>query len=179
MNATLRGLLRRMAQFGRALEDTALVTLLGTMIGLATLQILARNSVIFRDFLIALGTNLVWADELLRLLVLWLALLGAVAASREDRHIKIDLLSRFLAGRGLLAAQILVDLFTAAVCGVVAWQSLIFVRATRSFGDTVLGDLPAWIFQAVLPLAFAVIAYRYGLFVTKKVYQLASGRVPT
>jgi TRAP-type C4-dicarboxylate transport system permease small subunit len=58
---------------------------------------------------------------------------------------------------------IVVDAFTAAVCGVLAYYSWTFVRDSRAFGDTLLGDWPAWLFQLVLPVGFALIAYRYAL----------------
>ena len=176
----VRRVMRHAARFGRLLEDSALVALLSAMIGLAVLQILTRNSDAVRGFLLEyLGTNLVWADELLRIMVLWVALVGAIAASREDRHISIDLLSRFLPGRWRLAGQVVVDLFTAVVCAVIAWHAAIFVDQTHAFGDTVLGGQPAWVAQLIIPLAFAIISYRYGLFFLKKLYWLVRGQVPT
>ncbi len=124
------------------------------MIGLATLQIVLRN---FFD------SGLGWADEALRLMLLWLALLGALAATRDDRHIRIDVLSRFVPGRlrDIVAAAL--DAFAAGVCGVIAWQSYLFVRDARAFEDTVLGDFPAWIAQSILPAAFGLIALRFAM----------------
>jgi TRAP-type C4-dicarboxylate transport system permease small subunit len=49
------------------------------------------------------------------------------------------------------------------VCGLLAWFSLRFVRDSREFGDVLLGDLPAWWFQLILPVGFGLIAYRYGV----------------
>ena len=51
--------------------------LLLVMILLATTQILLRD---------LLETGLSWADPVLRLLVLWLALLGAMAATRDHNN---------------------------------------------------------------------------------------------
>lgn len=137
---------------GRLLENVALVLLLGTMIGLAAAQIFLRN---------VLGGGLAWADELLRILVLWVALLGAVAASRDRRQIVIDIVSRFLPPRAQFVAGVIVDLFTAGVAALLAWHSLRFVSESRLYEDRLLGDLPAWAFQAIMPLAFGLIAYRY------------------
>lgn len=139
-------------RLGRWLEDAVLVLLLAGMIGLAATQILLRN---------VLDSGLVWADELLRILVLWVGLAGALAASRDRNQIRIDVLSRFLAPRARHAVRILTDLFTAAVCLVVAWHSLVFVRGSLEFGDTLLGNLPAWWFQVILPAGFFLIGWRY------------------
>lgn len=56
---------------------------------------------------------------------------------------------------------IIVDLFAVAVAGVLAWYSWEFVAESREFGDQIFGELPVWPFQTVLPVGFALIAYRY------------------
>ena len=115
-----------------------------------------------------------WGDGLVRLMVLWLALLGAIAASRDNRQIKIDLLSRSLSEPLQRVARITTDLFTAIVTGLLAWHSWRFVRESRLYGDTLLDDWPAWVFQLILPIGFGLICYRY---VLRAVQQLA-GKPP-
>ena len=68
--------LRKLDQLLRHFEDGVLAVLLGGMILLATLQIGLRN---FAD------TGFIWADPLLRIMVLWLGLVGAVAATLAHR----------------------------------------------------------------------------------------------
>ena len=60
-------------------------------------------------------------------------------------------------------ANIAVDLFTAIVTGILAWYSAQFVLDSYEFGDRLLGTWPAWAFQLILPIGFALIAYRYTL----------------
>ncbi len=142
----------RAERLGRWLENTLLAVVLFAMIGLAAAQVLLRG---------VLGGGLAWADEALRLLVLWAAMLGAIAASRDNVHLRIDLLSRFLPAAWRRLTAVLVDLFAAGVSAILAWYSWRFVAGSREFGDQVLGSWPAWPFQAVLPAAFALIGYRY------------------
>ena len=156
-------ILARLERAGKLGEDAILVLILTTMILLAAGQIILRN---FMDI------GFIWADEMLRMLVLWLAVAGAVAASRNDKHINIDVLNRFLPQRIALAVKVLVHLFTAVVCGFVAWHSLAFVQMSREFEDVLLGNIPAWILQAVLPVGFGLIAWRYSLFTVKEVLKL-------
>ncbi len=146
------GLLERAERLGRSLETTFLVVLLTAMLLLGGSQIFLRNIV---------GGGLAWGDEALRIMVLWLALIGAVAASREDRHVSIDLASRILSSRWQRPVAALVHAVTALVCLVLAWYALNFVAESREFEDVLLGDLPAWWFQSVLPIAFFLIGYRY------------------
>ncbi len=152
MTGDAAGLGDRLERVGRALEDLVLIILLSAMILLATSQILLRN---------VFDSGFIWADEVLKLMVLWLALFGAVAASRADKHISIDVVSRFLSPSLRLISQVVVNAFTAGVCGLLAWHSARFVYSAWEFGDELVGGLPAWWFQIVMPIAFALIAWRY------------------
>ncbi len=107
--------------------------------------------------------GLPWADGVIRLAVLWLAVIAAIAASRDDRHIAIDFAGRLLPDRVRRPVNALVELFTAAVAGLLAWHALSFVRDSFAFGDVLLGNWPAWIFQSILPIGFALLCYRYAL----------------
>jgi TRAP-type C4-dicarboxylate transport system permease small subunit len=144
--------LERAQGFGRMLENTLLVAGIAALILIATGQILLRN---------VFSIGLVWADGALRLIVLWLALLGAVAASRDNKHIAIDVIDRFLTQRMRRITAVARHVVTCAVSAALAWYSWVFVRDSREFGDTMLGDWPAWWFQIIMPVAFALIAYRY------------------
>ena len=68
----------------------------GWTVVLAALQIVLRYG---------FDSGIAWADPLLRVLVLWLGLLGALAATRDRRHITIDVLSRMLPARAKAAAD--------------------------------------------------------------------------
>jgi len=136
----------------RHVEDTLLALLLGTMVLLASGQILLRN---------VFEAGLPWADPLLRALVLWVGLLGALVASRENRHISIDVLSRLLPPRVRDPARGLTNLFTAGVAGVVAYHALRFAASDYAAGTEAFTGVPAWIVESIVPFAFAVVALRY------------------
>lgn len=159
MNPERLTFLERCEQVGRLLENSLLMLMLGAMIGLGAMQIVQRN---------LFGTAFVWSDELLRILVLWLALAGAVAASRDDKHISIDILSRILSEKNRLLLRLVLDLFTTVVCSLLAWHSARFVLVEKEFGATLLGGLPAWPFQVIIPIAFLLIAWRYGVFLAQR-----------
>jgi TRAP-type C4-dicarboxylate transport system permease small subunit len=145
-------LYRTAARWGRRLEDALLVALLAGMVLIGATQIFMRNVV---------GEGLGWADESQRLIVLWLALLGAMAASRDRRQLRIDLAARYLRGPVRTVLEVFSDLATAAAAGVIGWYALAFVRESYAFGDLLLGVIPAWLIQAILPLAFLVIGLRH------------------
>jgi TRAP-type C4-dicarboxylate transport system permease small subunit len=155
-----KSLLAALERFGRAAENVALVALLGSLILLAVAQIVLRE---------VFGTGLFWADEVVKLLVLWLALVGSIAATRDNRHIRIDALSHLLPDKWIGLIRILVDVFAALVCGVIAWQAFRYLQLEIEFEDTVLINVPAWIAHIILPAAFALISYRFAVSVAGQV----------
>lgn len=145
-------LAKRLERWGTAAENFVLVLLLGALMLLAVGQIVMR---IFFSF------GFIWADELVKLLVLWIALVASIAASRSDRHLRIDVLSNFVAIKYARVPRLIVDAFAAFVCGVLSWQSWRYMQLTIEFEDTVLVDLPAWIAYGLLPLSFGLMCYRF------------------
>lgn len=154
MNARQYRWLELADRWGRWLENGVLFLLLSGLIVLASTQILLRN---------ALSMGFPWADGLIRLMVLWLGLAGGIAASRDRKQIAIDVLTRALPAGIKRFTDIVAHLFTALVTGLLAWHSLRFVRDSYAFGDTLVNDWPAWLFQLILPIGFAAICYRYVL----------------
>jgi TRAP-type C4-dicarboxylate transport system permease small subunit len=157
--------LARLERFGRAAENTLLVLLLTAMIVLAVGQIALRE---------LFDTGLIWADELVKLLVLWIAMLGSVAASRDDRHLRIDVLSHLLSDKMISVVRLVVEIFAAVICAVVTWHAFRWLQIEFEDGDTLLIDFPAWIAHGVLPLAFILMTYRFGLSSLKRIVHLAS-----
>jgi TRAP-type C4-dicarboxylate transport system permease small subunit len=142
----------RAERIGRAVETCLITTLLGGLILLASAQILLRN---------VFSTGLTWSDGLTRLIVLWLALLGALAASRDGRHVTMGALVRWLPPRLHGVVGVCADAFAAIVSGTLAWHALRFVADSREYGDLLLGDVPAWWLQALMPAVFALIAVEF------------------
>lgn len=148
----MKDVLAKLETVGRIAENAALIVLLGTMILLSVAQIVLRQ---FFD------GSLVWADELIKIIVLWLAMIGSIAAARDNRHIRIDVLSHVLPDKAVTFTRALVDVFAAIVCAVIAWQAWRYLQLEIEFDETVLVDKPAWIAHAVVPVAFLVISYRF------------------
>ncbi len=148
----MKQLLSRLEHIGRIAESAALVTLLSAMMLLAVGQIVLRE--IF-------ATGFIWADELIKIMVLWLAMVGSIAACRDDRHIRIDALSHVLPDNLIKLVRIVVDVFAAVVCAVIAWHAYRYLQLEIEFEDSVLLDTPAWIAHIIVPLAFALVSYRF------------------
>jgi len=159
----IRQSLARLEQFGTALETVALVMMLSAIIIIGVAQI------VLREFF---NSGIVWADELIRLIVLWLAMVGSIAACRENRHIRIDALSHVLSSLAVKIVRIVVDLFAAAVVAIIAYHAWRYLQVEIEYEVTVLVDPPAWLAHMILPLAFALIAYRFLVSVIRDAFEL-------
>jgi TRAP-type C4-dicarboxylate transport system permease small subunit len=91
-------------------------------------------------------------------------MIGAMVATRGDRQITIDVVSRFLPDRWRSGVRVLTDWFTAVVAAVVAWSAYRLVLGDREAGGVAIASLPVWVCESIVPVAFAVIALRYLLF---------------
>ena len=145
---------RRIQMILQRVEDTILVGLLLLMIVLAVTQIFLRN---------LFGAGIVWSDVMVRILVLWVGLIGAMVASRRDNHIAIDLLDRYLPERAKVYTDLAVRLFTALICMIVAYYSLLFVQMEFADGGMAFARVPTWLCEAIIPFSFTVISLRYFL----------------
>lgn len=158
-------LLERLERTGRHLETILLVFLLGSMMLLAVGQIVLRE---------VFSTGFVWADELIKLMVLWLAMVGSIAASRENRHIRIDALSHILPKLAVDLTRALVDVFAAIVSGIIAWQTWRYLQVEIEYEDMVLVNVPAWIAHSVLPAAFLLISFRFVVLFIKQIGEIVT-----
>lgn len=134
------------------LENGILMAALITMIFMAVMQIVLRN---------LFGIGLIWAESSLRVLVLWLALLGAMVATRDKGHINIDVATHYLPDRVLVYINALVSLFSAGICAVVFWYSLDLVRIEYEDQTIAFANVPTWLCQSIIPFAFLIMSLRF------------------
>lgn len=156
----------QLLRLSRTVEDSFLVVLLTSMVGLAVTQILLRN---------LFESGISWADPLLRLLVLWVGLAGAMVATRQDHHISIDVVTRILPTRLQLAVRVFVDIFTGTVSAVIAFHAVRLVQMDYEAASIAFADVPSWLCELIIPLAFGIIAFRYLIYAVVHACQFLRG----
>ena len=129
-----------------------MVIVLLLMVIFAFLQVVLRNM---------FDEGILWGDILLRHLVLWVGFLGASLATREKKHINIDLFNRFLPRRGKEISLLITNLFSVFICILLTDASWTFVRDEKMMGTTLFADVPAWYFQIIIPIGFFLMAFRF------------------
>jgi TRAP-type C4-dicarboxylate transport system permease small subunit len=133
-------------------EGSLLVLLLSIMVGLSFLQVILRN---------VLGEGIVWADILLRHLVLWIGFLGASLAVSHQRHIGIDALTRSLSHRWQMAVRVVTNIFAAFMCFILFEASRTFLEYEIEDGRVLFFNIPEWYFQLIIPAGFALLMVHF------------------
>lgn len=133
-------------------EEYLLALMLAALISAGLLQVILRN---------LFDTGILWNESLIRILVLWLTLIGSITATRGNRHIKINILDRLLADYLLPYWQVLLNLVSAAVCSAVAYYSYGFVLEEFNYGEIAFGTVPVWLTEAIIPVGFGLMAIRF------------------
>ncbi|MET0066460.1 MAG: TRAP transporter small permease [Candidatus Thiodiazotropha sp.] len=151
--------LPRLQRLITRVEEILMALLLGGMILLAGSQIMLRN---------LFDSGLVWADPVLRILVLWIALFGAIAATREHRHLRIDLISHTLSQKTQDWLAKIHDLFSALVCLTIGWHAARFVYVEWQEGSTLFSNVPAWLGELIIPVGFILMGLRFLLNIPLK-----------
>ncbi|MEN8200236.1 MAG: TRAP transporter small permease [Thermodesulfobacteriota bacterium] len=151
--------------FEERLIDSLLCFLLVLMILLACVQIGLRTF---------LSGGLLWIDPLLRYLVLWCGLLGAVVATRKRKHIAIDVLGYLAPERVKPWIDLLIDLFSSLVALLLTWAAVIFVRNEALYGGSTLFDIPSWIWNLIFPVAFGFISLHFLLAIAGDIRTLVA-----
>ena len=146
-------LLDKVAIALRWIGNVLLVGLFLTMLLVAALQVIARE----------FGLGLYWGDDLVRMAVLWVTMVGAVVAIGDSKHIRIDLIDRFLSELARRIAWAISCLGTASICAVFGYFSLDMVGWDYVDGTPGVGRAPAWVFETVIPGSAFLMTLRFTL----------------
>ena len=136
------------------LEKILIVVLLAVMILMAFSQIVLRNF---------FSTGIAWGDSLVRYLVVWVGFVGAAVAAKEEKHITIDVVSRWITGAGKPVIQVISHSSSAAICGLLTWAGVKFIWFEAQMGGTAFFNLPVWVPELIIPITFGLMTLRYAL----------------
>ncbi|MGA9407712.1 MAG: TRAP transporter small permease [Bacteroidota bacterium] len=125
---------------------------------LGVMIIMAFGQVVLRDFF---HTSIEWGDVFLRHLVLWLGFLGAVIATGEGRHLKIEFINKLVPERYRKIIYIVTNFFAAAVCFFLMEAAITFVQMEAESADTLILNLPTTYFIVIIPVGYGIISFRF------------------
>ena len=133
-------------------EKFFVALMLSVMILLAFLQIVLRN---------AFSSGISWGDPLVRYLVLWVGFIGASLATKDGKHITIEVFSRWFSENGRRYLKAFSHLVSAFICSLLTFAGWTFVQNEAQMGTTTFLEISAWIPQVIIPVTFALITLRF------------------
>lgn len=136
------------------LEKAFVAVMLSIMILIALLQVLLRN---------AFATGISWGDPLVRNLVLWVGFVGASMATKEGKHINLDVVSRWIEGRWLWVVHAVAHFSSLGVCAILTYAASLFVINEARSGAVTFLRVPVWVPELVIPVTFGLMTLRFGL----------------
>jgi TRAP-type C4-dicarboxylate transport system permease small subunit len=138
-------LIRRVVALLVGIETALLVLSLSAMVLLAFGQVILRN---------VFGTGFLWGDPLVRQMVLWSGFLGAALATKDDRHITIDALTKYIPERPRGIIKIVTSLAAAVITWFLADAAWVFLLDERTAGGELFLDIPSWIGLLIIPVGY-------------------------
>jgi C4-dicarboxylate transporter, DctQ subunit len=125
---------------------------------LTALLLMSVTQIVLRVFF---DTGFIWAEAVSRQGVLWLALLGALSATREKKHIAIDALPRLLPPKARQIIWTLTQLAAAVITTALAWYGWGMVQLEREAPGVLVANIPSWWPMCVFVLGFSLISLRF------------------
>ncbi len=103
-----------------------------------------------------------WATKLALFLMIWVGFVGASVATKERRHLAIDVAGRVLSPKGARIVTFFTQAIAAGFCFTLAFYAYDLVQESLGYGDRegVL-PIPTWIIQAVMPFTLTVMGARF------------------
>ena len=137
---------------GTRVEAWIIVVVALTMVALPTLGALVRKFT---------GNSLAFALVYTQHLTLWIGFVGAALATARGQHLALSTPDMLPAGRVRDLARSYGYALSAFICAVLTYASVVMMLANRGSNDRLEGGVPALVFVIVMPLGFAMMAYRF------------------
>ena len=127
------------------------------VLALAAMVLLPLTEIVLRK---VFHTGISGSSIFVQHLTLFVGMLGGALAARDNRLLAMAALTNVLKGKWKSAASV----FTSGIAigltvflVVACWQ---FIQSEKESGNKLPYDIPVWIVQLILPLGFAVVAWR-------------------
>lgn len=146
----------RISKYIAIAEKAILIFILSLMVLLSFLQVILRN---------VFSTGILWLDPLLRHFVLWIAFLGASLATQKEKHINIDILSRFISQKSKYLSHFVTALFSTFVITLLFIASIKFLSDEISAQTTIFTisniQIKSFHMQLIIPVGFGLMFFRF------------------
>ena len=134
------------------LEEVFLVIILIAAVIIVAMQVVTRY---------ILKVPLPWSEEIARYLFLWLTWVGASYATKERKHVSIDLVYEKLPAGGQMICKIITNIIWVIFLFMMARLSLKLTMSVASGGQVATGSgIPMWVPYASIPTGMTLMTIR-------------------
>lgn len=109
--------------------------------------------------------NVMWFDPFVRHLVFFATFLGGVMATGRRTHIGIDILGKYLEGKGMIKSQMFITrLVSLASTLTLLWlvkASVDFAKVEFEFGKAEFLNIHSGFMVSIIPFGLSLICYRF------------------
>ncbi len=143
------------------------------MIGLLGLMIvMAFGQVVLRNFF---HSSIEWGDIFLRHLVLWVGFLGAVIATGQRRHLRIEFISKIVPQKIRKVFFVFTNIFAAVVTFLLMQAAISFVQLEMESDSILILNLSRWYFISIIPAGYALISFRFAVHALQWITEIVKG----
>lgn len=150
------------------LETFLLILVVVLLLTFAFVQVLLRN---------LFDTAIHWGDVFNRLMVLWIGFLAATVAVHENRHLSLEVLTKFIPEKTKSLVSVLVSIFVIVVTALLTHASCGFFKDQLLYEaqDYLFPGIPKAYFSVIFPVGFGLICFRYVVKLLREIYQFVGG----
>jgi tripartite ATP-independent transporter DctM subunit len=138
-------------------EKAACIAALVFIVVIAVAEVVSR----------VLGTSVPSAGVLLSHFLLFVGLIAGMYTSKTGEHLSISLFQFVKDEKTRKIFSIITGLFAVFICSLLAWSSVSFIKIGMQ--SRMVGFIPNMFFVIAMPLAFTVMALRFGMHLPAKV----------
>ena len=153
----------RALEFIHSIENGVLVLITAAIVLFSGIQIVLRN---------VFESGISWVPPMLGILVIWVGLLGALIATRNNAHIKINILTTYLPDKYKPFAFTLSYIFSAVILFILTYYSIEFVKLDLDSNTMAFADVPVWLAQSILPITCLLMSIRYSAYAAINVIEI-------
>lgn len=140
-----------MVRLFHTVEDLVVGSALGVMVVLPLAAIVVRPVV---------AGGIPGAIPIVQHLTLWVGLLGAALAARENKLVALATQTFLEDGVISRCSRGFAAMVGAGVCATLAWGAIDIISVERALGSEIALGFPTWVAQLVLPVAFGLLGLR-------------------
>ena len=113
-----------------------------------------------------------WSEPFARLMVLWVAFLGASLLTRENRHIRIDIMGHLLSPVLNRVRELILSAGCVAICLIMISASTGYIKIEMQYSTGSFLGIPIWIYQLVIPFGFSAMCFRFFIGGIKQAFSI-------